>query len=81
MENFRNIRAAIARQEQCIGITRQQVTEKFGQPSTFQQMGAINKDGVAEKIEILIYPIYNQRMIITLKNDLVTEVHYEKHSS
>ena len=38
MENFKNIKAAIARQEQFVGITRQQVAEKFGKPSTFQQI-------------------------------------------
>ena len=81
MENFKNIKAAIARQEQFVGITRQQVAEKFGKPSTFQQIGAINKDGTADRFEILTYPTWNWRIVVILKNDVVTEVHYEKHPS
>ena len=47
----------------------------------FNRFGAINKDGVAEKIEILTYPTWNWRIEVILKNDVVTEVRYEKHPS
>jgi hypothetical protein len=80
-ENLKNVKQAIAKQEQFIGLTREQVVERFGKPATFQNIGAVRSDGQADRIEILTYPTWNWRIVAILKNDIVTEVKYEMHPS
>ncbi len=78
-ENLKNVKQAIAKQEQFIGLTRDQVVERFGKPTTFQNIGAIRNDGTGIKIEILTYPTWDWRIVITLTDGIVTKVYYEKH--
>ena len=80
-ENLKNVKKAIATQEQFIGLTREQVVDRFGKPATFQNIGAVMTDGQSEKIEIITYPIWNWRIVVVLKNNIVTEVNYEMHPS
>lgn len=80
-ENLKNVKQAIASQEKFVGITKEQVVDRFGKPATFQSMGAIRGDGQSERIEILTYPTWNWRIIVILKNNIVTEVDYEMHPS
>ena len=40
-ENLKNVKQAIAKQEQFVGLTRGQVVERFGKPATFQNIGAV----------------------------------------
>jgi hypothetical protein len=80
-EHAVNVKQAIEKQEQFTGLTREQVVERFGKPATFQNIRAIGKDGRWDHMEVITYPTWDWRIVVTLKNNIVIEVFYEKHPS
>jgi tetratricopeptide (TPR) repeat protein len=62
-----------------IGSTRDEIVRMLGQPATFYKLGAINKDGVPEQLEYLLYSRQNWDVVYNLKNDVVYEIKFKKH--
>ena len=73
--HYVNIKIVGDNKKQFIGLGKEQVLKKFGKPTLFHHMGAIDKDGASHSFETMIYSVlWGKDIVITLKDDVVEEI-------
>lgn len=72
------VRLIYANQGELIGLSKEEVMNKIGKPKSFQNLGAVNKDGKGEIHEMLYYSAGKTFVSIHLKDDIVEEIDFYK---